>query len=144
MLGACLVGGVLVTAGCPAGGANNHCVIDTDCGDQVCAITGECVGTGTVRTVRIRWQVANQSPTPQAPELCGAISDLEVSFRDRDGLEDGVSYWPVPCELGTVFYNHVPSWLDRLRIVAFDSADSALDEQVFSLEGPEITVTPNF
>ena len=93
-LASCLTGLV----GCSLTGTGNvvECRSDTQCGDDVCASSGECLARTAVRDVTLRWTVNGSTADVSS---CTAHPDLFVQF-DGSDYGDNLRFAPVPCREG--------------------------------------------
>jgi hypothetical protein len=84
--------------------SGSECTTDTQCGDDVCARTGECLAKSAVRSVRVEWTIDGSTPVVTA---CADHPDLYLQF---DGAEygDAVRFAPVACSEGSFFVDKLP------------------------------------
>lgn len=135
----------LPLAGCFAGPESSDapCVEDDEC-PEICSRIGECLLEANAITIRASWTVGGQSPSPTAPAACGQIDALEVSL-ESDGARDmPVIYYPVPCDLGQVYYDRMPNRLKRMRMSAADANGAILDVVILNIEEPASDFQVNF
>ena len=80
-----------------------ECGSDVQCGDDVCARTGECLARPSVREVTVRWTVNGAA----ADAASCTTSDLYIQF---DGAEygDTLRFSPVPCQAGSYVVDRLP------------------------------------
>ena len=93
------------------------CTRDEDC-PELCSRIGECLRAADAISIRTTWTVGGAAPTPSAPTPCGAIDALEVSLESGGARDLPILYYPVPCNLGQVFYDRMPNRLERVRFSA--------------------------
>ena len=80
--------------------------------------------------IRASWTIGGLAPTPSAPGPCGAIDAFEVSL-ESDGTRDmPLVYFPVPCDLGQVYYDRMSNRLQTMRVSGI-AADGTILEVVF-------------
>ncbi len=106
------------------------CQDDSDCGDSQCTRTGEC--SIEVLSVILRWTVNGQPPNE---ESCARIDQLSVVFEDAQ-VERELTYEPVRCTLGRIYFDRMPSRFDRVTLRADDRGGRLLDEHTVSLDRP--------
>ena len=95
-----------LTACPPVSDEGESCQNSGDCEFQ-CSRVGECLSEDGGIEVRIRWTINGMSPSPNAPGVCGDISDFEVLF-ESSSARDSIAYFPIPCENGMVYYDQMP------------------------------------
>jgi hypothetical protein len=124
--GAFLVG-LFLLAGCFAGPEQTarSCARDEDC-EELCSRIGECLRAADAISIRARWTVGGLAPSPTAPGPCGSIDAFEVSLESSGERDLPVIYYPVPCDLGQVFYDIMPNRLERMRMSAVHADGSVL------------------
>ena len=91
-------------AGCsltPSGGVECHS--DVQCGDDVCARSGECLTRSSVREVTIKWTI---NGVAASAESCAAHPDLYIQFYG-DAYGDTLRV-PVSCRDGSYSATAVP------------------------------------
>src|SRR5262245_21438049 len=92
-------------AGCSlAGGSGGECQSDSQCGDDVCSRSGECLARSMVREVTVKWTV---NGTPASLSSCAAHPDLFLQFDGAD-YGDTLRFAPVPCREGSFFADKLP------------------------------------
>lgn len=84
-------------AGCSLSPSSSECNSDTQCGDDVCARTNECLPRSSVRAFTVRWTI-NGAP---ADEAACAGTHLYLQFDGTD-YGDTLRFAPVTC-LGGAF-----------------------------------------
>src|SRR5262245_21588604 len=77
-------------------GTGVECRSDTQCGDDVCASSGECLARSAVRDVTVRWTVNGAAADLSS---CTAHPELYVQF-DGSDYGDFQRFTPVPCREG--------------------------------------------
>ena len=94
-----LVGCSLTTSG-----TGGECQTDAQCGDEVCARSGECLVRSSLRSVTIKWTVNGAAADLSS---CTAHPDLYVQFDGAD-YGDTLRFAPVPCREGSFFVDKLP------------------------------------
>jgi hypothetical protein len=93
-------------AGCSlTPGSGGECNSDSQCGDDVCARTGECLPRASVRRVTVHWTV---NGVAAAATSCATHPDLYLQFDGAD-YGDTFRFAPVPCSEGQFFIDKLPS-----------------------------------
>jgi hypothetical protein len=84
--------------------SGSECTSDTQCGDEVCARTGECLAKSAVRGVKVEWTIDGTAPAAQS---CADRPDMYLQF---DGVEygDSIRFAPVACAEGSFFVDKLP------------------------------------
>jgi hypothetical protein len=77
---------------------------------EVCARNSECLPADQVRAVHVMWTVSGR---PASPTSCSAAPDLQIMLNSFDG-PGGVSWAPVPCEIGKFSIDRLPISFDRV------------------------------
>jgi len=118
----------LAATGCLKGGDRDseddwECVRDTDC-DGECTRTNECVEAGTSIRVEVEWTINGAAPSE---ETCAPIGELEVLFYQGD--EEGPTYAPIPCPIGSSTYDKMPPRLDRVEMLVYGDGGDVVDQQ---------------
>jgi len=99
-LTACLAGCSLT-----AGGNGSECHGDSQCGDDVCAQSGECLVRSSVHQVTVKWTVDGiAAPVSTA---CASHPNLYVQFDGAD-YGDTLRFAPVPCREGQFNVDKLP------------------------------------
>jgi hypothetical protein len=93
-------------------GNGGECVRDDQCGDDLCARSGECLGASNLRQVTVKWTVngANASAA-----TCAAHPDLYVRF-DGPDYGDTLRFAPVPCSQGSFFVDKLPRRYQQVEL----------------------------
>lgn len=91
VLMACLAGCSLTPSG-----TGGECVSDSQCGDDICALGGECTSRTNVRDVMVRWTVNGIAADTAG---CNSHPDLFLQF-DGPDYGDTIRFAPVPCVAG--------------------------------------------
>jgi hypothetical protein len=86
-------------------GSSSECNSDTQCGDDVCARTGECLAHSSVRSVTVTWTVDGVAA---ADSSCADHPNLYLQFDSVD-YGDSVRFTPVPCKEGSFFVDKLPT-----------------------------------
>src|SRR5690606_2640209 len=81
----------------------------------VCSRNGDCAEPGTLRSARITWTLYGRPPDDA---LCAGVAELAVTFHDLDALGD-VTYQPVRCTLGLIYFDRMSPRLDAVTVAAF-------------------------
>lgn len=79
--------------------------MDSQCGDEVCARSGECLPKSSVRAVSVKWTVNGAAADATA---CTANPDLFIQFDGRD-FGDTLRFAPVPCSEGSFYVDKLPT-----------------------------------
>jgi hypothetical protein len=90
--------------GCSLTSSGVECQNDAQCGDDVCARSGECLARSAVRAVTIKWTVNGVAADLSS---CSAHPDLYVQFDGAD-YGDTLRFAPVPCREGSFFVDKLP------------------------------------
>ena len=101
---------------------------DADC-DGECTRTNECVEAGTSIRVEVAWTINGAAP---GEETCAPIAELEVLFYQGD--EEGPTYAPIPCPIGSSTYDKMPPRLDRVVMIAWGEGGEIVDEESAAVE----------
>lgn len=93
-------------AGCSltTSGSGAECQNDAQCGDDVCARSGECLARSGIREVTVKWTVNGAAADLSS---CTAHPDLYVQFDGAD-YGDTLRFAPVPCREGSFFVDKLP------------------------------------
>ncbi|GAB4542380.1 MAG: hypothetical protein Tsb0020_54800 [Haliangiales bacterium] len=113
--------------GLPACFSGAPCQDDSDCGDSLCTRTGEC--SVEVVSVILHWTLDGRAPDEQS---CAEVGQLSVVFEDQE-VERELTYEPVRCTLGRIYFDRMPSRFDRVTLRADDPSGRLLDERTVSL-----------
>ena len=124
-------------------GPQQSCSQNEQC-PEVCSRGGECIAASDAIEIRASWTIGGQAPSPAAPGPCGNIDAFEVSL-ESDGARDiPLVYYPVPCDLGQVYYDRMSSKVQTLRMSAAAADGSILEVLFADIEGPSANVQLNF
>jgi hypothetical protein len=85
-------------------GSGSECSIDSQCGDDLCARSGECLARSSVRGVTVKWTVSGIAADAST---CAAHPDLYLQF-DGPDYGDVLRFAPVPCNVGKFFIDKLP------------------------------------
>jgi len=85
-------------------GSGGECQSDSQCGDDVCARSGECLARSNIRSVTIKWTVNGVAADASS---CTAHPDLYLQFDGAD-YGDTLRFAPVPCREGSFFIDKLP------------------------------------
>jgi hypothetical protein len=100
-------------AGCSlTPGGSSECNSDSQCGDDVCARSGECLPRSSVRGVTVKWTVNGLAAGASA---CTAHPNLYLQFDGAD-YGDTLRFAPVPCVAGSYFIDKLPSRYMQVEI----------------------------
>ena len=122
-----------LTGSCGHSDEGLACISDDDCDDR-CSRVGECLTASSSIEIRLSWTVNQQSPSPSRADVCGPIRDLELSFESDSASDETIVYFPVPCELGRVFYDRMPDRLSQVRVTAYGEAETPLTVEFRNIE----------
>jgi hypothetical protein len=102
-LTACLAGCSLTP---PSSGSECH--NDSQCGDDVCARSGECLARSSIHEVTVRWTV--DGVTADATSCTTRVNSLSNLYIQFDGVDAGdtLRFAPVPCRQGSFFVDKLP------------------------------------
>jgi hypothetical protein len=124
-------------AGCSlaTGGSGGECQSDSQCGDDVCARSGECLARSMVREVTVRWTV---NGAPASSSSCAAHPDLFLQFDGAD-YGDTLRFAPVACREGSFFVDKLPKRYVQVELGSeggagdVSSIDAATAQALFDL-----------
>lgn len=104
---------VLAIVGCSDPyGSSQYCVMDSDCGGDVCGRDQFCHAASELRGVKVTWTVNGG----QANETtCAPSPDLYLEF-DSDYPGNAFGYAPVPCMQGQFFIDKIPTFYNQVQI----------------------------
>jgi hypothetical protein len=85
-------------------GSGGECQSDSQCGDDVCARSGECLARSGIRGVTIKWTVNGVAADLSS---CTTHPELYVQFDGAD-YGDTLRFAPVPCREGSFFIDKLP------------------------------------
>ena len=97
-LAACL-GGCSLTAG-----SGSECHSDSQCGDDVCARSGECLARNSIREVLVKWTIDSAAADAVS---CAEHPNLYIQFEGTD-YGDTLRFAPVPCRAGQFKVDRLP------------------------------------
>ena len=109
---------VVCLGGCSLTGSGGECNTDSQCGDDVCARSGECLPRASVRGVTVNWTV---SGIAASASTCAAHPDLYLQFDGAD-YGDVLRFKPVPCGAGKFFVDKLPRRYTQVEIGVDGSA----------------------
>jgi hypothetical protein len=118
---------VACLGGCSLTGSGSECNTDSQCGDDVCARSGECLARSNVRGVTVKWTVDGATAGATS---CTAHPDLYIQFDGAD-YGDTLRFAPVPCREGRFFVDKLPT---RYRQVELGVEGSAGAGDVSSID----------
>jgi hypothetical protein len=96
---------LLLCTGCPGGGSDGDCKIDSDCGTgNVCTRNTECLPASEVRFARITWTIRGM---PASDTTCAATPSFYVLFSGTQ-VNDTFGFEPVPCKSGVFTIDKLP------------------------------------
>ncbi|WP_428268274.1 hypothetical protein [Haliangium sp.] len=131
---AALAGLALAVAGCLAGCliGGRACEDDGDCGGETCARNGECAAE--VMSVLLSWTVSGRVADE---ESCARYDHLSLTFEDAD-IDQKLTYEPIPCPLGRIYYDRMPARFDMAVLSAEGSGGQVLNQRRIRLRGPAV------
>src|SRR5215475_13276223 len=92
-------------AGCSlTAGSGSECRNDSQCGDDVCARSGECLPRSSIQQVTVRWTM-NGAPADAA--TCASHANLYLQF-DSSDYGDYLRFAQVACRQGSFFVDKLP------------------------------------
>ena len=138
-----LLVGALALASCDVSDEGLFCQRDFECEFQ-CSRVQECLGTDGGRDIRVHWTINGVAPSPADPSGCGSIVNFEVHMESDNRRDDAVSYFPVPCQLGQVFYDLMPDRLTNLRLIGKDANGTAIVIEERRIESTSTTHNIDF
>jgi hypothetical protein len=118
-----------------AGGSAQYCSTDQQC-DYQCSRLGECLDEGEAITVRVNWTIEGQAAGETS---CADIQELRLTFEPDSIRDEEVTYAPVPCELGTIYYDRMPDRFSAVRLTAL--GDRLYLEGWAEVQGAETVAT---
>ncbi len=95
---------------CPSDSQPSTCVVDTDCGGDVCARDGSCLPAQYVHAVKTTWTLAGQ---PASVTTCAATPDLFINFYSS---VQSFGFAPVPCVQGQFLVDKLPTSYDQVEL----------------------------
>jgi hypothetical protein len=100
-------------AGCSltSGGGGSECQVDPQCGDEVCANSGECMARSSVREYLVRWTVNGVA----ANEACANLPNLFLRFEGTD-YGDILPFAPVACSAGQLRLDKLPKRYQQVEL----------------------------
>lgn len=125
-------------AACSLTNSGGECTNDQQCGDDVCARSGECLAPSNVRQVQIRWTMNGEAADSAT---CAAHPNLFLQFIGPD-YGDTLHYAPVVCSQGSFFVDRLPRRYQQVElgvegrtgdIVAIEPGDRASAQAQFDL-----------
>jgi hypothetical protein len=94
--------------------------------------------------IRASWTIGGQSPTPSAPGPCGAIDALEIALETGDARDEPIVFYPVPCDLGQVYYDRMSNRLTRMRLSSVASDGSIFEVAFINIDGASTVAQVDF
>jgi hypothetical protein len=92
-------------AGCSlASSSGAECHSDSQCGDDVCANSGECMARSSVREFTVRWTL---NGTAADASSCTTHPNLYLQFDGAD-YGDSLRFAPVACRQGSFYVDKLP------------------------------------
>jgi len=115
---------VVCLAGCSltSSGNGGECTSDAQCGEEVCARTGECLPRASVRDVTVRWTVDG---APADTASCASRQDLYLQF-DGSDYGDTLRVAPVACSDGSGRISKLPKRYVRVELGTEGGASDVL------------------
>jgi len=106
------------------------CTDDRDCPTGYeCVRTGDCVSADAIRSVRAMWTIDD---APAGPDTCAGIAELSLTFAEARG-DDSITYEPVPCPIGRIYYDKMPRRFTLLILRAHDDRGQVIDSDAQSI-----------
>lgn len=102
-LTACLLTGLAGLGACGLAASGGECHSDVQCGDDVCARSGECMARASVRELTVKWTVNGEAASAAT---CAASPNLYIQFYGAD-YGDTLRL-PVSCRDGQLFVAALP------------------------------------
>jgi hypothetical protein len=119
---------VATMSGCSLSPSDSpECTNDSQCGDDVCARTGECMGRTAVHSMTIQWTV-NGSTAASASE-CVDHPNLFLQF-DGSDYGDSIQFSPVVCTEGQFTIDKLPARYQKVQ-VGVEGLGGPIDESMF-------------
>lgn len=109
---------VACLGGCSLTGSGSECNTDSQCGDDICARSGECLARSSVRGVTVKWTV---NGVEAGASSCTAHPNLYLQFDGAD-YGDVLRFAPVPCSAGKFFVDKLPKRYVQVEIGVEGSA----------------------
>jgi hypothetical protein len=106
-----LMVGSLWAGGCSLTPSGTECQIDVQCGDDVCARSGECLTRASVREITVKWTVNSEAASDAS---CAGHPDLYVQLYGAD-YGDTLRL-PVSCRDGALFVPAVPKRYAKIEL----------------------------
>jgi hypothetical protein len=104
---------VACLAGCSiATGGGSECHDDSQCGDDVCARSGECMPRSSVRQLAVRWTVNGVAADPTS---CANLPLLYLEFEGAD-YGDTLRFTQVVCSTGLHTIDKLPKRYLRVEL----------------------------
>lgn len=128
-------------SGCSIEAYPAYCDSDAQCGSQLCTRTNECLPANQIISVRLSWTFYGEPATAELCEGLG-IDALELTFGDASNFERQ-SYFPVPCEIGRVFYDRMPNRFIYAELTTFSSG-LFVDSRFVTLSDRDTDATVDF
>ena len=85
-------------------GSGSECHSDSQCGEDVCARSGECLARSSLREVTIKWTVNSAAANSTS---CSAHPNLYLQFDGTD-YGDTLRFAPVVCRAGSYLVDKLP------------------------------------
>ena len=112
---------MICLGGCSLTGSGSECTTDSQCGDDVCARSGECLARSSVRSVTVNWTVSGVAADALS---CATHPDLYLQF-DGPDYGDVMRFAPVPCKAGKFFIDKLPRRFLQVELGVEGSAGTA-------------------
>ncbi|HSN26516.1 MAG TPA: hypothetical protein VLT45_09525 [Kofleriaceae bacterium] len=119
---------LLLLAACPSSDTKTVCMVDSDCGGDVCARDGECLPASEVWPVKVTWTIRGSAANAST---CATSPSFYLQF-DGQFQQDSFGYEPVPCEQGQFLVDKLPK---RFVQVEIGENNRFLDAQPISAAG---------
>jgi hypothetical protein len=102
----------LLLAACPSSNTKTECMVDSDCGGDVCARDGECLSASEIYPVKITWTIRGSAANASS---CAASPNFYIQF-DGPSQQDTFGYEPVPCDPGQFTVDKLPKRFTQAEI----------------------------
>jgi hypothetical protein len=100
---------LLGASGCPG---STECSLDNECrSGEVCARSSECLPTGQVWEVQVRWTIAGAAPSATT---CAPIEPVGIQF--QGGRDDELKYSPIACASGLFTVDKLPIRMNKVQL----------------------------
>jgi len=118
----------LLLAACPSSNTKTECMVDSDCGGDVCARDGECLAANEIYAVKISWTIRGSAANAST---CASSPNFYIQF-DGPSQQDTFGFEPVPCDPGQFTIDKLPKRFTQAEI---GIGNTFLDAQPISAAG---------